>query len=473
MKVNTAIQKAATRARPLSFSTPSSVPRHDLEKIFEAGLEHHHLATTAYPIVHRKTIWGYRVDPADHAPLLRQAILDSEGFCLYAHIPFCERRCSFCEYCVVKEHNQDLEERYHQALMGELERYISLFGGDAPPLEGFDIGGGTPSLIQPERVAELVRRVRGAFEVSPGFGISIETTPRLAALHPERLAAYRANGIDRISMGLQMTNPRLLRRYGRDGNHPGHNASAVKNIRAAGFQSFNIDLMYGLAHQTEQDLARALSLTMELGPEHITLYRMRYKGTTIAGEAGRVELDRVVAMYNLSRALLLDGGYQAPPGKNTYTRTPGASGASAYLTARVMRSTPYIGLGLGAQTFTNNILAYNVGAASKRLGAYLAASQAPALPIQDLYHLPREEGMAKMVSVSFYFGAVDRQAFQARFGIPLEQRFAREVRFLSKRGLCRLDADALRMTRAGAMAFNGVLALFYSSRVQDHLVGLS
>ena len=472
MKTNRATKKVPGGPRPLSFAAASSLPRHPVETVFEAGLRHHHLATTAYPIAHRKTIWRYRKSPWWHAHLLRSAIQASEGFCLYAHIPFCEKRCSFCEYCVVKSHDLDAEERYHRALLKELDRYIALFGDEAPPLDGFDIGGGTPSLIQPGRVAELVERVRGAFTLGPGFQMSIETTPRLAALHPERLAAIHASGISRISMGLQMTNPRLLERYGRGRNRPGHNVRAVENIRAAGFRSFNIDLMYGLADQREQDLRRALAFTVELAPEHITLYRMRYKGTKIAGEAGRVELDRVVGMYNLSRAMLQEAGYQGAPGKNTFTRTAGHSGASAYLTARVERSTPYIGIGLGAQTFTNNVLAYNLGASSKKLGRYLAAQDSDELPIQDLYHLPLEEGMAKMVSVSFYFGAVDRRAFLDRFGVALEQRFARELRFLTKRGLCRLDAGHLRMTRAGAMVFNGVLALFYSSRVQDHLVRL-
>ena len=326
--------------------------------------------------------------------------------------------------------------------------------------------------MHPRRIEALVDRVLEAFEPAPGFHISIETTPKIAAEHPERMAALRAMGIERISMGLQMANPRLLRQYGREINSVGHNAAAAANIRAAGFERFNIDLMYGLAHQQEQDLVQTLRHAIGLAPEYITIYRMRYKGTRISSEAPRVELDRVTAMYELCRRELLAAGYRGAPGKNTFSRLEGDSGASAYLTSRVVQSTPYLGLGLGAQTFTNNVLAYNLGAASKRLEPYLAAAARGELPIQDLYHLPLQEGMAKMVSVSFYFGAVDRAAFQGRFGVALERRFPREVDFLVERGLCRLDPDALRMTPEGARAFNGVLALFYSDRVKAHLVGL-
>jgi oxygen-independent coproporphyrinogen-3 oxidase len=85
-------------------------------------------------------------------------------------------------------------------------------------LKGFDIGGGTPSLIDSARIGELVERVMQGFRLSPNFGISIETTPKIAALQPEKLAAYRSFSIERISMGLQMVNPKLLRDYGRDLN---------------------------------------------------------------------------------------------------------------------------------------------------------------------------------------------------------------------------------------------------------------
>ncbi len=443
-----------------------------MKEVFEAGLRNHHLATTAYPIAHGKTIWGYRLGAENHGQLIKESLLGSEGFSLYAHIPFCERRCRFCEYCVVEHHDEEVEAVYHAALMTELERYLELLDGRAPPLVGFDIGGGTPSLIQPSRIQELVARVLSVFSPAPGFHISIETTPRIAARHPERMSAYMNLGIERISMGLQMTNPRLLKIYGRDSNQVGHNARAVRNIRKAGFRRLNIDLMYGLARQSEENLAASLGHAIELEPEYITIYRMRYKGTRISSEASQVELERVVAMYELCRETLLEAGYLAEPGKNTFSKVAGDSGASAYLTSRVVQSTPYLGIGLGAQSFTNNLLAYNSGAATKRMTSYLKAVGRGELPIQDLYHLPLQEGAAKMTSVSFYFGAVDRAAFRRRFGEALVEHFAEEVAFLVGRGLVKVTPDALVMTRSGARSFNGVLALFYSDRVKDHLVNL-
>lgn len=442
------------------------------EAIFQAGLRQHHLANTAYPIAHRKTIWEYRQPSEHYAPLLKESFTASDAICLYAHIPFCERRCAFCEYTVIEHHHEEQEAAYHQALLQELDRYLDLVGHGVKQLNGFDIGGGTPSLIHPQRIGALMERVTQGFRLSPGFGVSIETTPKIAALQPEKLAAYRSFGIERISMGLQMVNPKLLHEYGRDLNKIGYNHQAVENIRRAGFRRFNIDLMYGFAKQSLEDFRRTLEYTIRLDPEYITLYRMRYKGTKISNEASQIQLGRVIEMYRLARQILTHAGYQANPGKNGFSRVAGDPGTSEYLTERVVWSTPYLGLGLGAQTFTNNLLAYNHGAATKRMERYIQAIQDNELPIQDLYHLPRSEAMAKMLSVSFYFGEIHLGAFRQRFGLELEQRFPDEIAFVLERGLMEYHGQTLCLTSEGANVVNGVIALFYSNRVKAHLLSL-
>jgi len=476
----------------------------DPAEVFEAGLEQHHLANTAYPIAHKKTIWRHR-QPADrHRSLLHGALCEPMG--LYIHIPFCERRCAFCEYCVVKQHSPDREARYHEALLGEMQLYLDLLGRRQPrsPLVGLDIGGGTPSLVEPGRIAQLIEKVVAGFRLEPTFGISIETTPKIAALHPERLAAYRSMGIERISMGLQMINPRLLHDYGRDLNRIGHNRAAVDNIRQAGFRRFNIDLMYGFARQSVDDVRRCVEYTVALQPEYVTLYRMRYKGTRIHTEAAQVALDQVTEMYEAATQMLLAAGYAAQPGKNAFSRVVGDPGTSEYLTSRVMWGMPYLGLGLGAQTFTGGLLSYNLGAADKRLDRYVEVVGHGRLPVQDLYQLPPAEGMAKMIAVSFYFGQIHLEAFRRRFGVALEQRFAAEVELLLGRNLMehhdpsgrtrqrhprapgerqghanalcpgnRAAGPVLRMTKLGALQFNGVVALFYSDAVKRHLIELS
>lgn len=448
------------------------VERLDPATVFADGLKNHHIANTAYPIAHTKTIWHHRASADRHEGLLRREFGGAEPMCLYAHIPFCERRCAFCEYSVIEGADRGSDELYHRALLRELASHTACSGLRGKPLAGFDIGGGTPMLVDARHIGALVDAVTGTFRLTEGFAMSIETTPRIAATEPDRLAACRAHGIERISMGLQMVNPRLLRVYGRELNDVGHNRKAVDNIRRAGFRALNIDVMYGFAKQSPDDFVATLESTVELAPEVITLYRMRYKGTRIEGEASAVEHERVALLQGLARATLLAAGYHANPGKNAFTRDPSAAGTSAYLTQRVVNGMPYLGIGLGAQTFTGRLLGYNHGAASKRMDQYLRAALAGSLPVQDLYDLPPAEGMAKMIAVAFYFGEVDTAAFARRFGVALEVAFPREVAFVRERGLMAPVGDKLRLTEAGATVFPGVIALFYSDAVKTHLHGL-
>ncbi len=442
------------------------------EDVFQAGIRHHHLANTAYPIAHRQTIWQYRQSSDQYGRLLAEAFGVADRMGLYVHIPFCERRCAFCEYTVMDTHTHEIETQYHHALLREFSLYQELLGSNHPPVVGLDIGGGTPSIIDPKYIEDIVDQIVQGFRIDPEFGVSIETTPKIAATFPERLTAYRSCGIERISMGLQMVNPRLLHDYGRNSNTVGHNARAMENMRRAGFQRVNIDLMYGFAKQSLEDFQRTLDDTIQLGSEYITLYRMRYKGTRIAQESREIELARVTDMYMLARAVLTAAGYHANPGKNGFSRIENDAGTSEYLTERVVWGTPYLGLGLGAQTFTNNLLAYNHGAATKRMERYVKSIQAGMLPIQDLYHLPLSEGIAKMLSVSLYFGQIHLEAFQRRFGLELEERFSDEIAFVLERELMEYHGKTLRLTVDGAKVVNGVIALFYSHRVKEYLLSL-
>jgi len=136
----------------------------------------------------------------------------------------------------------------------------------------------------------------------------------------------------------------------------------------------------------------------------------------------------------------------------------------------VVKGTPY--LGLGAQSLSHHTLSYNLGAAAKALKPYLRAVHAGRLPIQDLYHLPLDVAMAKMIAVSFYFGQIHTGHFLAKFGVRLEDHFAREVDFVRQHGLMEYVGPYLRLTLKGARFFNGIVALFYAGAVKEYLVHL-
>jgi len=456
------------------WNTPSSADQRAFpcEQVFEAGLRHHHIANTAYPIHHQTTMRAYRVPRGETEPVVQAAWRGIERLGLYVHVPFCKARCKYCEYTVVDRNDDAAQESYFDALMREFDLYRERLDTARKTLIGFDIGGGTPSFVRPANVRRVVEAARAAFRFQPGMVISIETTPAIADGEPEKMRAYKEMGIGRISMGVQTTHAKLARSLEREYGGLTMLERAVRHIREAGFRRFNIDLMYGFADQSPLNWRATVSQTIALGPEYITLYRMRYKGTRIQDQAARVTRERVNELEAAARDLLLAAGYSGTPGKNTYSRIPGDVGTSDYLTERVIKGAPYLGLGLGAQSLSHHTLSYNLGAASKRLKQYLRAVDAGRLPVQDLYHLPLDVAMAKMIAVSFYFGQIHREYFAAKFGVRLEDHFSRAVAFLLERGLIEYAGPYLRLTLKGSRQFNGVVALFYAGAVKEYLIGL-
>ncbi len=482
----------------MNWHSPSSLDQtpFDPAQVFAAGLSLHHLANTAYPIGHVTTMRPYKVPRPQVQQTAPRAWQEVERLGLYVHVPFCQARCGYCEYTVLDPANNSADETpYFDRMLREMDAYRQVIDTATKTLVGFDIGGGTPSVASIHNIQRVLDAARTNFRLPDSVAISIETTPRIAAAEPEKIAAYYQMGIRRISMGVQTVNPRLLEAVGRPHTSLSYDLAAAHNIRAAGFQRFNVDVMYGFAGQSLESVAATLKHVIDLCPEHVTLYRMRYKGTALAHQAGAVRLEDVIAQARLAKDLLYAAGYHGTPGKNTFSRLAGDPGTSDYLTERVVHGTPYLGFGLGAQSLSHQTLAYNAGAADKRLEHYRRQVEAGQLPIQDLYHLSLPAAMGKMISVSFYFGEIDLPSFQNKFGMVLEDAFPGEVAFVLRNGLMEYCTDlapsaasgdrapaappprptprTLRLTSLGEQQVNGVIALFYAGAVKAHLLELA
>ena len=454
--------------------SPADAQRLDPAEVFAAGLRNHHIANTAYPIAHGTTWKPYRVPRPRHREVVERAFARLPELCLYVHVPFCEVRCSFCEYTVVPRSQLAQQDEYVDALLAEIALWDQVAALPGRVVGGLDIGGGTPSMLSVRNVERVLAAVRSRVTFAPGADISIETTPKIAAAEPDKLRAWRAAGVDRVSMGVQVIQPDLLRVLRREGNGVEQHERAVAHVRAAGFERFNVDLMYGFADQSLASWEATLDHAIALGPEYITLYRMRYKLTRISDQASRVTLDVVRPMQILAKQKLAAAGYHANAGKTTYSRIAGDVGTSAYLARRVRDMTPYVGFGLGAQSFSDTTISYAAGAAGKDLAPYLRAVGEGVLPLQDLYHLPRAHVMGKACAVSFYFGEIRCAPFERKFGVALEGAFPDEVDFVLREGWMHWTGDgetrALSLTPEGALHKNGVIPLFAAPSIQRYLV---
>lgn len=436
------------------------------EKVYETGLLYHHYANTAYPLTPASFMQYKLTDEAEIHAFVEDEWKKADELSLYIHVPFCKSRCKFCEYVVLENTGDDLESEYVDLLLKEMAMYAKILKGKK--IVGYDLGGGTPTKLSIRNLQRITDAVNTLFEIVPGTVYSIETTPLIAANEPDKIKAVFEMGYRRISMGVQTVSARLLSELGRDGDKSIYE-KAVANIREAGYKRFNIDLMYGFLHQTDTDFDNTLRYAVGLNPEYITLYRNRYKGTKIEYEAGGVSIYKAMYQYKIAYKLLTENGYMANIGKNTFSRLENDYGTSDYLTKRVIEGVPYVGMGLGAQSFGMNYLAYNLGAAEKKMERYRKAILDGRLPFQDIYRLPEDESIAKMVSVAFYFAFIDLPAFRKRFGIDFTERFSREIQFVLENNLMEIKGDRIYLTERGSDYINGVIPLFYSDRSKEEL----
>ncbi|MBR5427724.1 MAG: radical SAM protein, partial [Clostridia bacterium] len=402
--------------------------------------------------------------------VVNKNIASQEELCLYVHVPFCQSRCKFCEYVVLDKPNEGDADKYVGYLLKEIEMYRKIIKDK--PIAGYDLGGGTPSYLSIENLQAITDSVK-KFHLNDGIYMSIETTPVIASKDPEKIRAIRAMGYNRISMGFQTVSEKLLESLGREGSKSIYE-QAVDNIRKAGFDRLNIDLMYGFLNQSDEDFANTIKYTIALGPEFITLYRNRYKGTKLEAESQGVTLYKVNRQYDIAFNLLKEAGYIANNGKNTFSRIPGDMGTSSYLTKRVVDATSYVGFGLGAQSFVGNYLAYNLGCADHRLQKYFQAIDNGILPINDIADMPKEEVRAKAISVMFYFGFISMKSYKKRFNEDFREVYQTQIGFLEKNSLMRfVDDDTFMLTDYGAAHLYGIIPLFYSERSVKEMFALS
>ena len=185
---------------------------------------------------------------------------------IYIHIPFCVRKCAYCDFLSFPS-DEETRERYIQALCTE----IRTAGECDHMIQSVYLGGGTPSLLSGEQIERIMESVRASFTLSDDAEISMECNP--GTLDAVKLASIRAAGIDRLSLGLQSVHDGELKLLGRI-----HSYSEFEQnyhaARAAGFDNINVDLMFALPGQTPSDLTESISRVVDLAPEHISLYSL-------------------------------------------------------------------------------------------------------------------------------------------------------------------------------------------------------
>lgn len=283
---------------------------------------------------------------------------------LYIHIPFCVRKCYYCDFLSgVSDENR--REEYVKALLteirmcaGECEKYTvtSIF-----------IGGGTPSLMQGARIERILEEIRRGYVLDKGVEITIEMNP--GTVDEEKLAAYKRAGINRLSIGLQSAENEELKKIGRIHTWEQflHTWQLVRNM---GFQNVNVDIMSALPGQSVAGYERTLQRVLSLpdSPEHISAYSLIVEeGTDFYRwqEEGKLDLpgeDEDRQMYHLTKKLLAEKGYERYEISN-YAKP----GFACTHNCGYWKRAEYLGLGLGAASLLKNVRFHNTESLEKYL----------------------------------------------------------------------------------------------------------
>jgi len=369
---------------------------------------------------------------------------------LYLHVPFC---ASICNYCNFNRGLFDaaLKARYVSALETEIRRAADL-GTRADTIY---FGGGTPSLLEADEVARLIRACEETFDVAPDPEITLEANPE--TVDEARLAAYRAAGVNRLSFGVQSFRDEELKRLSRR-HDAGRAAAAYAEARLAGFDNVTLDLMMWLPSQRVDQWLESVERAIGLGPEHLSLYLLEvYPNAPLADEMVRAKWSQApdedaAAMYLAAMGRLDAAGYEqyeisnvAQPGRlsrhNLKYWTDGA----------------WLGFGSGAHSTRDGVRWKNVSSTADYLSR-IEAGIPTAVDVRRLSH-GEQLGDALFTGLRLTQG-VNLDGIQERYAVDVWQRYGADLEPFLEDGRLRREGPFLYLTREGMLLAHEVMAIF-------------
>jgi putative oxygen-independent coproporphyrinogen III oxidase len=301
--------------------------------------------------------------PADGAlPVAALEDLGRRPFGVYVHVPFCATRCGYCDfntYTASELNGGRSRSGYVAAVLAELALARRVLGDAAPPVDTVFFGGGTPTLLAPSQLAGILRAIEETFGIAAGAEVTTEANPE--SVDAASLAALRAAGFTRVSLGMQSAVPHVLATLDRV-HTPGRAAEAAREARAAGFEHVSLDLIYGAPGESDDDWHASLDAALAAEPDHISAYALIVEpGTRLAAEVQRGALpapdDDVLAdRYELADATLSAGGLQWYEVSN-WAR---ASGGVCRHNLGYWRGGDWWGIGPGAHSHVGGVRWWNV-----------------------------------------------------------------------------------------------------------------
>jgi putative oxygen-independent coproporphyrinogen III oxidase len=387
--------------------------------------------------------------------------LSEPPLALYVHLPWCVRKCPYCDFNSHVFKGPLPEAEYVAALLADLEADLPLIGRRR--VSTVFLGGGTPSLFAPERIAALLAGVRARLALEPDAEVTLEANP--GTIGHGRFAGYRAAGINRVSLGAQSFSAAQLATLGRI-HSPDDTLRAVAELADAPIGNFNLDLMYALPRQSPAESLADIEAAVALDPPHLSHYQLTLEPGTVfhARPPALPDEDQVQQIEATTQARLASAGYQR------YEISAWARpGAECRHNLNYWRYGDYLGIGAGAHGKLTRASRGEIlrTVKTKQPREYLERVER-ALPLGTLEPVPEEqrpfEFMLNALRLPAGFEIAD---FESRTGLGIAA-VEGVLEAASKRGLIAADASRWRPTALGLRFLNDLQAMFLPSRAARH-----
>lgn len=369
---------------------------------------------------------------------------NKEELSLYIHIPFCVRKCGYCDFLSAPA-DEKARDRYVQALLMEIERYRGTETADRK-IKTLYIGGGTPSTLSVKQLECIMQKIKCTFNFHGDMETSMEMNPGTAS--KEKCRALYQMGINRLSIGLQSTNDMELKTLGRIHSYEDF-LNTYTWCREAGFQNINVDLMAALPYQTVESYTTGLRKIIRLAPEHISAYSLILEeGTPFyqkynSGCYPLPDEEQERLMYRETEQILAQAGYERYEISN-YAK----KGYACRHNLVYWQGGDYLGLGLGSSSYMNDVRFHN----TTDLDTYVN---------QCAYVEDREELSVQAKMEEFMFlglrviAGVSGTEFEKRFGKTMEDVYGDVLRKHEEEGLLQIERKEDRKEAAAAEPAKG------------------
>lgn len=392
---------------------------------------------------------------------------------LYFHIPFCRRRCGYCDFNTFEGMKTYIPE-YVDALCREVE--IVLARSPEPVIaHTIYFGGGTPSLLSGVQFSKILESVRNGAEIANNAEISLEANPETVSM--ESMQELRDIGFTRVSIGMQSVSAQDLRVLDRQHYHTSV-IKAVEWSRQAGFEHINLDLMFGIPRQSLESWLRTVTLALSLGADHFSIYSLILEdGTRLKRwvERGLVELpddDLAGEMYDETMSIMKDAGFTQYEISN-WSR---GAGAVCRHNLQYWHYLPYLGFGVGAHGFWGKVRVENASLIPQYIESIVERRETefPAGPACEQFtRLSAWEMIQEnlMVSLRLTDEGVSITELHDRYGVWINELFHNQIEKLTWIGLLEFidDGNRMRLTRKGRLFGNRVFSEFIANQVPKGL----